>query len=72
MRNNMDNLIKVLTKLQKDYGISDDEMTEVGKAIGVAINEAKTMDVNEITNKYDNEVEDGEEETEDNEFEYTK
>lgn len=70
MRNNMDNLIKVLTKLQKDYDISDDEMTEVGKAIGVAINEAKTMDVNEITNKYDNEVEDGEEETEDNEFEY--
>lgn len=70
MRNNMDNLIKVLTKLQKDYGISDDEMTEVGKAIGVAINEAKTMDVNEITNKYDNEVEDGEEETEDNEFDY--
>lgn len=70
MRNNMDNLIKVLTKLQKDYGISDDEMTEVGKAIGVAINETKTMDVNEITNKYDNEVEDGEEETEDNEFDY--
>lgn len=70
MRNNMDNLIKVLTKLQKDYDISDDEMTEVGKAIGVAINEAKTMDVNEITNKYDNEVEDGEEETEDNEFDY--
>lgn len=70
MRNNMDNLIKVLTKLQKDYDISDDEMTEVGKAIGVAINEAKIMDINEITNKYDNEVEDGEEETEDNEFDY--
>lgn len=66
----MDNLIKVLTKLQKDYDISDDEMTEVGKAIGVAINEAKIMDINEITNKYDNEVEDGEEETEDNEFDY--
>lgn len=64
----MDNLIEVLNKLQKDYGISDDDMEEVGKAIGVAINEAKNIDVNELASRYDdNEVENGEE-TEDGEF----
>lgn len=63
----MDNLIEVLNKLQKDYGISDDDMEEVGKAIGSAINESKNIDVNELASRYDNEVENGEE-TEDGEF----